>query len=197
MPKHIPQTRRRLPGIKSGDLTLRLGRETDIEAVLAFFKANRKHLQPFMPILPKGFYTRDFWKMRLQKSLDEYHSRKSLRLFLVRESAGEVVGTINFSEFVRGAFHACYLGYNLAVKEQGKGVMTRSLQVAISFVFRNLNMHRIMANYMPRNERSGNLLRRVGFRIEGIAHDYLQIQGKWEDHVLTSLTNPDWKPDKT
>lgn len=51
-----------------------------------------------------------------------------------------------------------------------------------------------MANYMPHNQRSGNLLRRLGFVVEGYARDYLLINGRWEDHIQTSLINPNWKP---
>jgi ribosomal-protein-alanine N-acetyltransferase len=46
---------------------------------------------------------------------------------------------------------------------------------------------------MPRNQRSGNLLKRLGFVVEGYARDYLLINDRWEDHILTSLTNPDWQ----
>jgi ribosomal-protein-alanine N-acetyltransferase len=53
-------------------------------------------------------------------------------------------------------------------------------------------MHRIMASYMPRNARSEAVLERLGFQKEGFAKDYLLINGKWEDHNLTSLVNPDW-----
>jgi ribosomal-protein-alanine N-acetyltransferase len=38
--------------------------------------------------------------------------------------------------------------------------------------------------------RSGRLLGRLGFVIEGYARDYLLVNGRWEDHVLTSLINP-------
>jgi ribosomal-protein-alanine N-acetyltransferase len=67
--------------------------------------------------------------------------------------------------------------------------MQEAMEVAITYVFQNLNMHRIMANYMPHNRRSGNLLRKLGFVVEGYARDYLMINGKWEDHILTSLIN--------
>jgi len=32
--------------------------------------------------------------------------------------------------------------------------------------------------------------------VEGYARDYLLINGKWEDHILTSLVNPHWKPEE-
>jgi ribosomal-protein-alanine N-acetyltransferase len=65
--------------------------------------------------------------------------------------------------------------------------MYEALLKAIAFAFEHLKLHRIMANYMPRNERSGTLLRKLGFSPEGYARDYLKIAGKWEDHVLTAL----------
>jgi ribosomal-protein-alanine N-acetyltransferase len=46
-----------------------------------------------------------------------------------------------------------------------------------------------MANYLPTNERSARLLRRLGFVIEGSARDYLFVGGQFRDHVLTALTN--------
>jgi ribosomal-protein-alanine N-acetyltransferase len=50
-----------------------------------------------------------------------------------------------------------------------------------------------MADYMPRNRRSAAVLRQAGFVVEGYAREYLRIDGRWEDHVLTAITNPDWK----
>jgi ribosomal-protein-alanine N-acetyltransferase len=50
-----------------------------------------------------------------------------------------------------------------------------------------------MANYLPENRRSARVLEKLGFRKEGEAKHYLYIDGKWRDHILTSLTNPDWK----
>jgi len=56
-----------------------------------------------------------------------------------------------------------------------------------------MNLHRIMANYVPTNERSASVLKKLGFQVEGYARDYLYLNGKWRDHILTSLTNKDWQ----
>lgn len=73
--------------------------------------------------------------------------------------------------------------------------MTEALKVAIDYVFTELNIHRIVANYLPHNQRSAKLLKRLGFAVEGYACDYLMINGQWQDRFLTSLTNHNWKPD--
>jgi ribosomal-protein-alanine N-acetyltransferase len=65
--------------------------------------------------------------------------------------------------------------------------MFDALQVALIWIFKELKMHRVAAAYIPTNERSGALLRRLGFTVEGYARDYLFINGRWRDHILTSF----------
>ena len=67
--------------------------------------------------------------------------------------------------------------------------MYEGLRCAIDFVFSELALHRVMANYRPKNERSHQLLRRLGFAQEGRARSYLDIDGRWQDHIHTSLIN--------
>ena len=74
--------------------------------------------------------------------------------------------------------------------------MTEALSAAIDFMFTERNIHRVMANYIPVNEKSGKVLRRLGFTVEGYARDYLYLDGQWKDHILTSLTNEDWQEDE-
>ena len=72
-----------------------------------------------------------------------------------------------------------------------KGLMAEALERALRHVFEELELHRVEANYQPTNERSGRLLRRLGFVVEGYSRDYLFIDGAWRDHVRTALTRPD------
>lgn len=172
---------------------MRLGELSDIGALLAFYCANKDFLEPWEPLKPEDFYGEEFWRQRILKDHEEFRNGQSLRLVLFdRRDTGLVVGSLNFSNFVRGAFHACYLGISLAEGAQGRGLMAEALPPAIEYVFGTLNIHRIMANYMPRNHRSGKLLKRLGFVEEGLANHYLRIAGRWEDHTLTSLTNENW-----
>ncbi len=160
-------------------------------AVLDYFVRNGEYLSPWSPPVPDSFFSEDFWTERLAKNRQELQLTRSLRLFLVGEKQGEVLGACSFTDIVRGAFRSCHLGYSIDRQQQGRGVMTKVLRVAIPFVFEELRLHRIEANYMPTNERSGAVLRRLGFDVNGYARDYLFISGAWRDHVLTSLTNPD------
>ena len=158
------------------------------DRALAYFSKNREHLEPWEPARPDGFYSRGFWEVRLEQNRDEYAAGTSMRLFV--EYEGHFIGTCNFSNIVRGAFQACHLGYAVAADRQGKGLMFEALNAALPFAFEHLGVHRIMANYQPHNLRSGRLLRRLDFVVEGYARDYLFIGGAWRDHVLTARINP-------
>ncbi len=72
-----------------------------------------------------------------------------------------------------------------------KELMREALTGAIGYVFERYGLHRIMANHMPANRRSGQLLARLGFEVEGRARAYLKINGAREDHVLTALIAPE------
>ncbi len=175
-------------------LIVRLLQQNDISEVLNYYSENREFLEPFEPIRPRNFYTREFWSQQIEKSLIEFGYDRSLRLFLFKKDAPKkVIGAANFTQVSQGVSYSCSLGYSLAQAQQGNGYMNEALEVAVQYVFEDLNLHRINANYMPHNRRSGNVLKRLGFVVEGYARDYLLINGKWEDHVLTSLINPNWK----
>ncbi len=135
----------------------------------------------------------EFWTTVLAEWREAFATDRAYRFGIFARDTGAdgpLLGTCNFSDIVRGLFQACYLGYALGERHQGQGYMTEALRAAIDFMWSNVKLHRIMANYMPHNARSANVLANLGFTIEGRADNYLFIDGAWRDHVLTSLTNP-------
>ncbi|RCJ28970.1 alanine acetyltransferase [Nostoc minutum NIES-26] len=182
-----------LPLITSDRLLLRIGIQEDIPQILKYFNDNKAYLTPFYPRWVENFFTEEYWQYNLENSFLEFIHDQSLKLFIFfKRNPKEIIGTINFNNFIRGSAHFCYVGYSLAEAKQGKGYMTEALKAATEYAFQELNFHRIMANYMPHNQRSGNVLKRLGFVVEGYARDYLMIDGQWQDHILTSLINPHW-----
>lgn len=179
------------PVIKTERLLLTLPSTEAAPLLLRYFEENRAHLAKWSPPVPEGYYTQNYWHERLERARAEFEQDTSMQLvFFEREQPMmRVVGVCNFSLFIRGAFQACYLGYSIDYRDEGRGLMYEALSAAIRYAFDELHLHRIMANYVPTNERSGRLLRKLGFTVEGYARDYLFINGEWRDHVLTSLTN--------
>lgn len=184
-----------LPFLETPRLFLRLASPEDVPEIIRYYTANKEHLAPFEPARSDTFYTQEYWDTEVRDRVASFHSDRSLKLFLFeRESSSEIVGSVNFSNFVRGVFQACSLGYSIAATKERQGYMTEALNVAINYVFSELNFYRITAAYLPENQRSGSLLKRFNFKVEGYAYDYLRIRDRWQDCILTSLINTNWHP---
>lgn len=174
-------------------LILRLPSEADSVKFQDFDERNRSHMSPWRSATGKPAIDH---KTQLIKWEQEFKENRSIRflLFLKENPEGEIIGFCNFSQIFRGPFQACYLGYHIDAILEGKGLMSEAVAKAINYMFKKQKLHRIMANYMPSNERSARLLHKLGFVVEGCAKKYLLINGQWEDHILTSLTNENWLP---
>lgn len=184
-----------LPSVDAPRLCLELPAPHEAPAVVDYFQRNRAHLERWEPARPPGFYETSFWHERLAVSRREAREGRSLRLFLrPKDDPGRVVGSVNLSEVHRGCFLSAFLGYSLDRALEGQGFMHEALGAALPVGFAHLQLHRIAANYQPSNERSGRLLRRLGFVVEGYARDFLFIDGAWRDHVLTALVKPGIEP---
>lgn len=186
-----------LPSLRTARLAVRLARP-GMQAAMARFLAENfpGHLDRWSPPATQSFFTEPFWRDRLALAVEEYQAGRAARFVLqpAGPETGPIIGTCNYTNIVRGPFLACHLGYQIARSHEGHGLMAEALRASNAFVFESMRLHRIMANYRPENERSRRLLERLGFVREGLAKDYLFIDGAWRDHVLTSLVNPAFDP---
>ncbi|ERE06334.1 GNAT family N-acetyltransferase [Pseudogulbenkiania ferrooxidans] len=162
-------------------------------AMLSHWQRNREHFAPWDPKPGPDFFTEGYWTKQLAQRAQAWREGREARYVLtLREAPERIIGTASLSNIVRGVFQACHLGYGIDQDCEGQGLMREALQAVIRLAFDELKLHRIQANYQPQNTRSGALLRRLGFVEEGVAKDYLFINGEWRDHALTSLRNPDF-----
>lgn len=182
------------PTLQGSRVTLRLPREADAVELARFYRENNAFFSRTQTAKPDAWLSPEFWMRRVPALRDEHAADRSVQLFMFKKGGTEVLGSIGLSGIMRGYFHAAYLGYLLAERVGGQGFMHEGLSLVIDYAFGPLGLHRLMANYVPTNRRSENVLKRLGFRVEGYAEQYLLINGVWTDHFLTSLTNPAWRP---
>jgi len=169
--------------------------EAEAEELLKFQKKNYDFFGASSPTRPEGYLTELYWEEQIKMSFSEFEDDRAYRfVFCERGNDQKIIGFVNFSQVFRGPFQACYLGYGIDRDLESRGYTTEAVKESIRYVFDNKNLHRIMANYMPTNLGSAKVLKKLGFIVEGEAKNYLRINGRWEDHILTSLTNRDWKP---
>ena len=184
-----------LPRLVTERYELRLADVSDVPRLLSYRRENADHFRPFEPVPAADHFTEAYWVRQVERDHDEFEAGLSVRFYLFEPGRdAPVFGLASFSNIVRGPFQSCFLGYALAEGQQGRGLMTGALRLGIAYMFGEMHLHRISANYVPHNTRSAAVLKRLGFAVEGYARDYLMIDGRWQDHILTSLLNPDWTP---
>lgn len=104
------------------------------------------------------------------------------------ELNGEFCGQITVGNVMRGALRSAWIGYWVAKHATGKGVATGALALGLDHCFGPVGLHRVEATVRPENGASRAVLRRVGFREEGLLERYLDVDGAWRDHVLVAMT---------
>lgn len=157
-----------------------------IDALLAYHQRNEKHLARWEPARSSDFFTRSYWSSYVAAVQEDALRGDAYRFVATLRGSRQIVASINVTNIVHGVFQAGVLGYSVDAAHEGRGYGAEGVGAIVQWCFRNLGLHRVEANYQPGNERSGRLLRSLGFAVEGYARDYLYIDGAWRDHVLTA-----------
>jgi [ribosomal protein S5]-alanine N-acetyltransferase len=171
-------------------VTLRAPRTSDFPAWRALRRDSRDFLRPFEPRWTEADLTQRVYVERLRRGREEARAGTDYAFFIfLREPGAErLVGGLTLSNVRRRAAQYVTLGYWMGHQYAGRGLMTEAVGVVIPFAFDTLGLHRIHAAFLPANTASRRVLEKNGFREEGYAENYLQIDGKWCDHVLCALT---------
>jgi len=126
----------------------------------------------------KSFRTRVYW------SAKSATDGRALPLFLIDKRSGQFMGAITLDNIRRGPAQMANLGYWIGPDFARQGYMSEAVKALVAYAFETLDLSRVEAACLPKNEASRGLLERCGFKYEGVAQSYLQIGGRWRPHVL-------------
>jgi ribosomal-protein-alanine N-acetyltransferase len=173
-------------------LILRPPRTQDVAEVRRVMRYNQVHLKPWNPAPRPGEDPTSITEISntLLRQRREWKSGRTFAFMLSpKEDPSRFIGKIALNGVMRGAMHGAYLGYWMDVDHQNGGLCTEGIRAVMDFAFGPAALHRLQAAIMPRNARSLRVIEKLGFRREGYAERYLQIAGRWEDHILFARTS--------
>ncbi|HSL87015.1 MAG TPA: GNAT family protein [Bacteroidales bacterium] len=175
----------KLLALKGEKVHLKLASPEHAEEYLTYYLENREFLRAFEPQRDQEFFT----LKGQRKSLDENykHYLNGLAINCGVYYSGKLIGKVQLSNLIYGGFRSASLGYALHKDYVGKGLMQDALKSAIDYAFTELMLHRLEASTLIHNDKSQNVLKRLGFKLVGINEKYLYINGKWQDHYTFSL----------
>ena len=105
----------------------------------------------------------------------------------VAVSAGEVVGWCDVTPKERPIYaHGGVLGIGLLPRFRGQGIGTNLIRSTLAAT-RTIGLHRVELTVRQNNTRAIELYRKVGFVVEGLQRDAVQIDGLYENIVCMAL----------
>lgn len=162
-------------------------------AFLEYLDRNRTHFDRWEPSRDESFYTLEEQERILARSAADAACGMLVRFAAFERGGSEIVANVNLWEIRRGVAHAAVIGYTVDATREGRGYATEAAGAVVRYAFDVLNLHRLETSYQPSNERSGRVLRKLGFSVEGYARDYRLLGGAWRDSILVGLINPAWR----
>lgn len=175
-------------------LYIRALSEVDAPKLLELRLANRSFLTPWEPQRADGFWTLEAQLAEIERGVVQAAADQGFAFGIFLNHSEEMVGRVALSNVVRGAWHNATLGYFVGQEHNGKGYATEAVGLSLRFAFEEAKLHRVQAGVIPRNVGSIKVLERAGFRLEGLALNYLNINGTWEDHRIYAITLEEWSP---
>jgi ribosomal-protein-alanine N-acetyltransferase len=112
-------------------------------------------------------------------------------LFLIDRQSEGLVGAITLDNIRRGPAQSATLGYWVGQSHARQGFMREAIEAVVHYAFAQMDLSRIEAACLPENTPSRGVLEKSGFKYEGVAQSYLQINGRWRTHVLYACLRND------
>ena len=166
---------------------LRPHRASDFLEWAALREASRDFLQPWEPTWPVDDLTRGAYRRRLAAYAHDMERGVAYPFLVFRRGDGAMVGGITLSNIRRGVAQMGSIGYWVGSPFARQGHTLDAVQAVIGFCFDRLRLHRVEAACIPTNAASQGVLLKAGFQHEGLARDYLKIDGVWRDHLLFGI----------
>ena len=175
---------RRRVRLETERLSLRPPAHSDYRAWVALRQDSRAFLTPWEPTWADDHLTRRSFTNRVYWSQRSITAGTAVPLFLIRRADEALLGAITLDNIRRGPAQAGTTGYWVGQPHSRQGYMREALEAVVHYAFTALDLSRIEAGCLPENTPSRRLLELCGYKYEGVAQSYLQINGRWRTHVL-------------
>ncbi|MBN2906021.1 MAG: GNAT family N-acetyltransferase [Rhodobacteraceae bacterium] len=170
--------------IETERMTLRPPAHSDFRDWATLRADSAAFLTPWEPAWAADHLTRKAFTNRVYWTQRALGTGSALPLFLVRRADEVLLGAITLDNIRRGPAQSGTLGYWIGQPFARHGYMREAIEAVVHHAFVMRDLSRIEAACLPENAASRGVLEKCGFKYEGVAQSYLQINGRWRNHVL-------------
>lgn len=175
----------------SKNIYIRLIKLEDANQFLQLEINNREFFQNFGIDRTPDYYTLDVQKEIINQRIEKAKQDTEYYFGIFKTDDHELIGSIGLFKVQRGPMQSAIVGYSISQNHNGKGYTTEAVMKVVDYAFNTLQLHRLEAGVMPHNVGSIRVLEKAGFEKEGLTRKNVKINGKWEDHFLFAIINPD------
>jgi len=183
-----------IPRLETDRLVLRVALLGEGHKIAEYQRRNREHLAPWEPFREERYFTDEYWESAPKRERDRAAAGVEFRFRVLLHGGDDFVGVVALRDIYGWPTHFASTGYSVDHAYEGRGIITEAVRAVIQFGFEELNLNRIEACRMRENVASKRVMDKLGFEEEGVIRRGLLVQGHWEDQVLSSVLNPDWRP---
>lgn len=173
------------PILKGNDVVLRPLRPSDAGEIYRHLKD--KKIKRYTSRIPHPYTLKDA-KSFLKGSIKRMGKGEAIHYAITHDGV-LLVGIISLVGISKENKNA-ELGYWLAEKQWGKGIMTQCASLIVQYGFSKLKLHKICSSAIKKNSGSIRVLEKNGFVLEGTQKDQIFRFGKWQDLLQYGLINP-------
>ena len=155
--------------------------------------SSKSFLVPWEPSWDASSCTRRAYLRYFKNSNYLANMDRAYSFLIFKTDDKTLLGGINIGNVRRGVSQSASLGYWIGEKHSRNGYMKEALKLLIPSLFVDLRLNRLEAATLEENIASKNLLKKIGFKKEGVLRKYLKINGTWRDHILYGLLENDFK----
>ena len=149
---------------------------------------NRSFLRKWLPFVDQTRKLHDTQVFVRQMTKNQNKNQDYIYTIWYMGACGGVVGFIDTDP----VNNKTEIGYWLAEKMQGMGIVTLSVKKLIDFAFRNLERNRIQIKVATGNTKSAAIPRRAGFVFEGIERHGERNGNCFQDLEVYSMLRNEW-----
>lgn len=175
---------RRKVKIETERMSLRPPMHGDFRQWAALRRDSEAFLSPWEPTWARDHLSRKAFTNRVYWAQRSIANGTAVPLFLIRREDEALLGAITLDNIRRGPAQAGTTGYWVGQAYARQGYMKEAIAAVVHYAFSTLDLSRIEAGCLPENTPSRRVLEQCGYKYEGVAQSYLQINGRWRNHVL-------------
>jgi len=125
------------------------------------------------------------------------NSNDGFECFVILKETSTIIGSVELCHLNWFRFkESGEIGYHIRKNYRGNGYATEACRILIKYCFQKLKFRKIIADTDPDNCASQQVLKKLGFKLEGKIREKHLVRGKWIDEYAYGLLRREWLTSK-